>query len=69
MTGDQANYYQSAASIFWLFMSLGRNLPGSAEQKSRSYLTICEWLKKLREDGPLPRLSKCSQQIIGKEAS
>ena len=55
MTGDQANYYQSAASIFWLFMSLGRNLPGSAEQKSRSYLTICEWLKKLREDGPLPR--------------
>jgi len=69
MTGDQTNHYQSAFPICWLFMTSSYNRPSYAEQKPRGYLTICELLKKLREDGLLPRLSKSSQLIIGKEAS
>lgn len=69
MTGDQTNHYQSAVAVCWLLKTPSHNRPSYSEQKARSCLTICEWLKKFREDGLLPRLSKSSQPIIGKEAS
>jgi len=69
MTGDQTNHYQPAVPVCWSFMIPSHNRPSYAEQEARSYLAMSEWLKKLREDGLLPRLSKSSQPILGKEAS
>ncbi len=47
MTGDQTNPYQSAVAVGCLFMTPSHNWPSYAEQKARSYLAICEWLKNL----------------------
>lgn len=69
MTDDQANHHQSTVPTCCLFMTPRHNRPSHAEQMVWSYLTVSELVKKLREDGPLPRLSKSSQPIIGKEAS
>ena len=69
MTDDQANHHQSTVPTCCLFMIPRHNRPSYAEQMVCSYLTVSELVKKLREDGPLPRLSKSSQPIIGKEAS